>query len=188
MSASLVDRPPVPPKALRRPATSDPSVESLLEQHLGDVTAYVRRNLDPSLRAKESVSDVVQSVCREVLDRASELSFDDDVAFRAYLYRSALRKVIDRRRYYLAGKRDVAREVSLQTGHGDHPLGPEEQTEALDRFEAAFARLPAHHQEIVSLQVATERPRKQWMFIPAIALILGVAWLQRDRRNRAATA
>jgi len=43
-------------------------------------------------------------------------------------------------------------------------------------------------QEIISLQVATERPRKQWMFIPAIALILFVAWLQHGRRGRAATA
>jgi TRAP transporter 4TM/12TM fusion protein len=43
-------------------------------------------------------------------------------------------------------------------------------------------------QEIISLQVATERPRKQWMFVPAIALILFVAWLQRGRRERVATA
>ena len=134
------------------PARSEPSIESLLERNLEDVAAYVRNNLDPALRAKESVSDVVQSVCREVLDRKDDLSFKDEIAFRTYLYRSALRKVIDRRRYYLAAKRDVAREVALQTGDGDVPPSPEEATEALDRFEAAFAQLSETHQEVISLR------------------------------------
>ena len=38
-------------------------------------------------------------------------------------------------------------------------------------------------QQIVNLQIPAERPPKQLMFIPAIGLILLVAWLQRTRRN-----
>jgi len=43
-------------------------------------------------------------------------------------------------------------------------------------------------QEIVNLQVPTERPPKQLMFIPAIGLILLVAWQQRRRRSAPAPA
>ena len=40
-------------------------------------------------------------------------------------------------------------------------------------------------QEIVNLQLPTARPAKQWLFIPAIALVWLVAWLQRRRRDAA---
>ncbi|PSJ48118.1 C4-dicarboxylate ABC transporter [Zobellella endophytica] len=39
--------------------------------------------------------------------------------------------------------------------------------------------------EIVALQRPADRPRKEWMFIPALALAGLIAWLQRRRRSRA---
>ena len=38
-------------------------------------------------------------------------------------------------------------------------------------------------QQIVSLQIPTDRPSKQWVFIPAIGMVLLIAWLQRRRRD-----
>ncbi|WP_455385908.1 TRAP transporter permease [Acidihalobacter prosperus] len=39
--------------------------------------------------------------------------------------------------------------------------------------------------EIKSVQVKTNRPHKQWMFIPAFVLLGLIAWLQNQRRKRA---
>lgn len=127
-------------------------VARLLVRHLDQVEVFVRRALDPATRAKESVADLVQSVCREVLERERELSFSDEAAFRAYLHRAALRKVIDRRRYYTRAKRDAAREVHLQSepGRGARAFGG--VSEAQERFEAAFSRLATSHQEVFTLR------------------------------------
>ena len=38
-------------------------------------------------------------------------------------------------------------------------------------------------QEIVNIQTLTDRPRKQWMFIPALAL-LTLVWFSQKRRIR----
>ena len=58
--------------------------------------------------------------------------------------------MIDRRRYYLAGKRDVDREVTLLPAQASSPRCPDEMAEALDRFEAAFTRLSAAHQDVIT--------------------------------------
>jgi len=38
--------------------------------------------------------------------------------------------------------------------------------------------------EITSVQVKTNRPDKQWMFVPALVLLVLIAWLQNRRRKR----
>ncbi|MDX1488888.1 MAG: DUF3394 domain-containing protein, partial [Acidiferrobacterales bacterium] len=42
--------------------------------------------------------------------------------------------------------------------------------------------------EIKGVQIETERPRKEWMFIPALALLGIVGFLQRTRRDKAASS
>lgn len=37
--------------------------------------------------------------------------------------------------------------------------------------------------EILSLQVPTARPAKQWMFVPALLLLGGIVWRQRSRQT-----
>ena len=37
--------------------------------------------------------------------------------------------------------------------------------------------------EILSLQVPTARPAKQWMFVPALLLLAGIVWRQRSRQT-----
>jgi len=39
-------------------------------------------------------------------------------------------------------------------------------------------------QELLNLQIASDRPAKQWMFVPALALIMLVVGLQRQRRKK----
>ena len=51
-------------------------MEALLERLLPDLQRYVKRNVGDLLAAKESSSDLVQSVCRELLERLGSERFE----------------------------------------------------------------------------------------------------------------
>jgi RNA polymerase sigma factor (sigma-70 family) len=84
----------------------EPPIEDLLERHLPSLRAYVRRNLDAGLADRESTSDLVQSVCREVLQSRGRFEFRGDAAFQRWLLQVALHKLMDRRRFWRARKRE----------------------------------------------------------------------------------
>lgn len=83
-------------------------IETLLERHLPDLRAYVRRNMDAALSQRESCADLVQSICREALQSKAQYEFRGEAAFRQWLLQLALHKLIDRRRFYRARKREGA--------------------------------------------------------------------------------
>lgn len=138
------------------------AVESLLERVLPSLRAFVRLKTGKLLRAKESNSDLVQSVCREVLADMGRFDYRDEGVFRWWLYETALRKILDRQRYYLADKRDAARETQLQDGPtaGDSALlqsyacflTPSAEAiahEEVEHLEQAFDQLPEHYREVI---------------------------------------
>jgi len=84
----------------------EPPIEDLLERHLPSLRAYMRRNLDAGLADRESTSDLVQSVCREVLQSRGKFQFRGDAAFQRWLLQVALHKLMDRRRFWRARKRE----------------------------------------------------------------------------------
>jgi RNA polymerase sigma-70 factor (ECF subfamily) len=139
------------------------ALDRLLEHHLPGLRAYVRLRSDRLLRAKESESDLVQSVCREVLEHMERYQYQSEAGFRQWLYRTAERKIIDRFRYYNAEKRSAAREVNgedlrmedsrLLEAYGIlvTPSRDAMAREELRRVEAAFERLPADYREIIVL-------------------------------------
>jgi RNA polymerase sigma factor (sigma-70 family) len=91
-----------------------PQFEALLERHLPDLRNYLRKNMGAALEQRESCNDLAQSVCREVLQEQGRYQFQGDAAFRKWLLQIALRKLIDRRRFYGAMKRGkVEREADL---------------------------------------------------------------------------
>jgi len=81
-------------------------MEELLERHLDDLRSYVRKNMDAALSQRESCADLVQSICREALQSKSQYEFRGEAAFRQWLFQMALHKLIDRRRFYRARKRE----------------------------------------------------------------------------------
>lgn len=136
------------------------AVEALIEQHLPGLRVIVRLRAGPLIRARESSSDLVQSVCREVLANAGRFQHPGEDAFKRWLYTTALRKIVDRRDYYLAQKRDALREVA--PGDGDAAVlacygsfaTPSHQAmvrEELARIEAAFDELGEEDREVVSM-------------------------------------
>ncbi|MEZ5989027.1 MAG: sigma-70 family RNA polymerase sigma factor [Planctomycetota bacterium] len=186
-----------------------PALEQLLERHLDSLHAYLRLQAGEMLRRKESVSDLVQSVCCEVLQDADKFDYRGEAQFRKWLYTAALRKVIDKNRYYRAHKRDVGLEVSgpgsrkstyedsrLLAKYGDFctPSKVAIVHEELRRIEEAFQQLPEHYREVITMsrfyrysnsQIAEELDRTE----DAVRMLLGRALarfsslLERARRH-----
>ncbi|MCA8959840.1 MAG: sigma-70 family RNA polymerase sigma factor [Planctomycetes bacterium] len=137
-------------------------IETMVEQHLAPLTAFVRLRAGGAIRAKESISDLVQSTCREILTHADRLRERDAASFRAWLYTTAERKVKDRVRYWRAQRRDVAREATPHTDDEASRLLDCYQTlatpsrdvglaEELARVERAMAELSEEQREVVTL-------------------------------------
>jgi len=142
-------------------------VEQLLERHLSGLRAFVRLHSGPVVRAREAQSDLVQSVCREVLEGVDAFDYRGDAAFKLWLYQTARRKIIDRARYWKRDKRAAAKEVAFD------PLARRDQSGANNllheyatfctpsqdailheeqaRIERAFTRLSAEHQQVITL-------------------------------------
>ena len=142
----------------------DQAIDSLLARHLPMLRAFVRLQAGPAIRAKESDSDLVQSVCREILEDVSDFEYRGEAAFKQWLYTTALRKILDRDKFYRREKRDVGREVDgvvrgssgevdLVGAYGTfctpsrHVIAKEEA----GRIEAAFEKLPENYREIIAL-------------------------------------
>ena len=146
----------------RRLADGDRSaLDALLRRHLPGLRGYVRLHGGEFLRAREASVDLVQSVCREVLEHADNFRHPSEGAFRRWLFTTALRKIRHRYEYWGAQKRDAGREVP---GGGESGAGlvecyasfvtPSRDLEAreeVERIERAFDRLSERHREVIVL-------------------------------------
>jgi RNA polymerase sigma factor (sigma-70 family) len=142
---------------LRRASQRDEgAVATLLQQHLPALRAFVRLKAGPMLLAKESCSDLAQSVCRDVLENADRFRFGGDAEFRKWLFTTAMRKIADRAEHWQAGKRHPARERGGLAedeirGYAGiwTPSGQAAAREELARVEAGFGNLAPEKQEVI---------------------------------------
>ncbi len=140
-------------------------MDALLERHLPGLRTYVRRNVSPGVLAKESSADLVQSVCREVLQNLDKFEYQGEAAFRSWLYQAALRKLIDRHRYYTAEKREAGREARVEgaerlssdaamvlaASFAGSPSGEAIMNEEVQRLEKGFAALTEPDRRIIHM-------------------------------------
>lgn len=137
------------------------ALEALLVQHLPGVEGYLRLRMGALLRAKESASDLVQSLCREVLGDLSRFEYRGEAAFRHWLYAQARHKLIDHHRHLSADKRDPGREAQGKEDGGAEllacygtlctPSRDLSAREAIARIERAFDALPEDYKEAITL-------------------------------------
>lgn len=137
------------------------AVERLLELHLPSVRAFVRAHMGKQLRAKESSSDIVQSVCRELLTHQDRFRHPSEGAFAAWLFTTARRKIQKRARDLDRQKRDVAREqsgddvdlavVASAYARFSSPSASIMRREEVERLEAALEQLSPEHREVLTL-------------------------------------
>jgi RNA polymerase sigma-70 factor, ECF subfamily len=132
------------------------AVATLLQQHLPALRAFLRLKAGPSLLAKESCSDLAQSVCRDVLENADRFRFGGEAEFRKWLFTTAMRKIADRAEHWRAGKRAAAKErggldeEEIQGIAGIWtPSNQAAAREELQRVEAAFGKLAPEKQEVI---------------------------------------
>lgn len=139
------------------------ALHTLLTQHLPTMVAFLRLQIGPGLRARESVHDLAQSVCVDILRDLDKFEFRGEPSFRRWLLVCALRKIRMKHRYYHAERRDVAREVARLDDSAAASVAELYATihtpgriaagrEAVDRFERAFDRLPEGHRTAIILR------------------------------------
>lgn len=152
MSAEPPDRP-----------FSREEVERLLERHLPTLQVFVRLRMGRVLGERESGRDLVQSVCREVLEHADRVRHGGEDGFERWLFTMALRKIGQRFAYYGAKKRDAARDVRLWSGSDPgfdrafsrvagelvSPSRGASLREDLARLEAAFDLLSEEQRDVI---------------------------------------
>lgn len=135
------------------------AVEQLLVRHLPGLEAFVRLRMGPVLRGLLTAPDLVQSVCREVLEDLGDFEFRGEAPFRHWLYVRAENKLREKHRFHHAKKRDEQRVEQLPDASsllGAYrtvctPSKELEVHEAMRRFEAAFDRLPDDYREAITL-------------------------------------
>jgi RNA polymerase sigma-70 factor (ECF subfamily) len=145
------------------------AVEQLLDRYLPGLEAFVRLRSGKAILARESAGDLVQSICREVLQDLDDFHYENELHFKRWLYTTALRKIANRYEYYRAEKRDINKERPLDAGANttNSSVGPERLLEAyrsvctpsrqlmlkeeLARVELAFEKLPDEYREIILL-------------------------------------
>lgn len=133
--------------------------DELFRQHLPGLRAFVRLRADGPLRLRESQSDLVQSICREVLSDLGAFEYRDPASFRSWMFTLALNKIRQKARFHRAARRDPERERRLPEGSDAdlvasyaglaNPSRSAIAREEMLRFEAAFDRLDQDHRDVI---------------------------------------
>ncbi len=125
-------------------------VNALIAQHLPSLNAYMRLRTGAKLSARESISDLVQSTCREALGSVEKVPDLNSAEFKYWLFTVAERKIKKKVRYWDAEKRTRSRETG--------PMQPDEQRALLQSY-GAF-QSPSHgaviDDELASIETAME--------------------------------
>lgn len=134
------------------------SVQELLLRCLPDLRGFVRLKCGSRLRSLESCSDLVQSIYCEVLERKDRIEGRTEGAFRAWLFKTAERKVLDRARFHRRARRDAGRRQGSDEGSVDDlvsyaslftPSRVAAAREEVERLERAFDELPESQRDAI---------------------------------------
>lgn len=139
------------------------AIERLIERYHPRLHAFVRLRLNDRVRAREATTDVVQSVCRELIEASPRFEFRGEESFRDWLFTAALNKVRDKQRFHARGKRDGARERDADDGLADAATWLTPSVDAIGRetaeaLAAAFAELSDEHREVITLARVVRLP------------------------------
>lgn len=135
------------------------ALETLLQQHLPAMRAFVRSRMSALLRARESAEDLVQSACRQVLGKLADFEYRGEEAFRGWLFTAVLHVLRHHERDLRREKRDARREAAVSDLHAlsecyRSVLSPSAHAladESVRALEAAFDALPDDYREVISL-------------------------------------
>ncbi len=140
----------------RREATE---FEARILRLLPNLERFVRVNLGAALRAREETRDIVQSVCREMLEDQAQFQERGDEAFTSWMFLHALNKIRERIRRMQTLKRGEGRdEVPLEdesmraaAASETTPSDLALRNEAMESLESALLELPEDQRHAVTL-------------------------------------
>jgi len=143
------------------------SLDTLLARYLPQLHAYVHARLSNDVRARESSMDVVQSVCRGLLEERGRFDFRGEESFRAWLFTAALNKIRDKYRFHQGAGRDVRREergeVDFERTLAKNLLSPSQDAIAAETARTvreALAALSPDHCEVITLARVVGLPHR----------------------------
>lgn len=129
----------------------------LLTQHLDAMRSYVQVRLGKELRTHESVSDIVQSAAREILDDPGRFHYQGEDAFRAFLARVIDNKILNRLRKQRTLRRSGEKLVSsfehLALAKESAPTPSEEamSREEIEQLRATIDELDEEDRRLLSM-------------------------------------
>jgi RNA polymerase sigma factor (sigma-70 family) len=157
----------------RPPRLAPADIDRLVDENLPALRAYVRARLGPGLAAHESASDVVQSVCRELVAEHRDLDYRGDAAFRGWLFSAALHKIWQHDRHRRAKKRAGPEPKPGTTSEGEarslldgyaHLVTPSREVSAREQVstvEQALAALTDSDRELIALAKIANLPHAE---------------------------
>ncbi|TAH37195.1 MAG: sigma-70 family RNA polymerase sigma factor [Planctomycetota bacterium] len=159
-----------------RASAGDSSVlPELVRRYLPGLRRYVRHHAGGLILRREASEDLVQSACREMLERLADerYQFQGEAQFRQWLYQAALFKIQDRRRYHGAQRRDPDREArrpqlssaealsSVLFHDAGTPSEAAARRERIVRLQAALEQLPERYRTVLDLAYRDELPHEE---------------------------
>ncbi len=134
-----------------------------VSEHLAELHSFVDLNLGALLRRRESVSDIVQSTLRQVLSSPEPFEYEGPARLRAYLCAAALNKILEKRRFHTAQRRDLRREGAtlddpdflfdpIDPALGATPSAHLLERESNARLRAAFDSLDEDHRSVLTMR------------------------------------
>lgn len=140
-------------------------IEDLLTRYLPRLRQFIRGQVDAQQRLHESVSDIVQSTCRELVAAGADFEWQGEARFRSWLFTTALNKIRMRLRALRAQKRDAGHREAIEADVlPDARAGIESPSqvamgvEAGERMERALDALAPDFREVIALARLAELP------------------------------
>lgn len=155
------------PLIARLEANDEGALDALVARCLPRLHAYVRLHMSGPLRAREASLDVVQSICREVLEARESFVYQGEGQMISWLLTTAMNKMRERARFLGRQKRALARETpqdqvapelyaSLLT-----PSRSAVRHEEIEELESAIGKLTPDHREVLVLARIVGLPHKE---------------------------
>jgi RNA polymerase sigma-70 factor (ECF subfamily) len=137
------------------------ALSELFEQHLPALRGFARSRVGRALLARESISDLVQSACREVIKDLPLTQPENEARFRRLLFLAVERKMVDHVRFHGRQKREPERTWgSVDGSSADSPEAratdltpskPAMAQEVQEKIARALQKLPEDQREVIRL-------------------------------------
>lgn len=152
------------------------AIEELLERHLPGLRAFIRLRMGAAMRARESCSDLAQSVCREILQHMDRYQYPGEQKFKSWLYATALRKIANRYEYYKAAKRDMGRDVAPPSASGSMS-GTAEDLRLSDAYRNLYtpSRAVMAKEHVAKVEQAFEQLTDDYREVIVLSRVVGMS-------------